>query len=760
MDLGDTLKDLHKDIQEALSKTTPPPSGAEFNAIITELRKSETISFAESIKAWKLWRIAMGDWLSNEAKKAEDAFEVANESGIANQEFSDFARRVDKFREFIVRSSGKESDIYTRNRRFIVRDLAKEGGVYLTPEQLLENSKGIFGEQEKVRDIFEGFVKNLEAGGARVAPVDVVNDLIKQFSGLNEEILKVLRSSELFNRMGHEIEQNWDFDKIREGAVRLREALQQYAKFNLSEAIDVEKLSNVQNTIKLLKQVENLYGTLNLQKTAQGPFDKYEAGLVKVPKFLPPVEQEALHLRNLQRVRERFARPEEEGGAAVGERFTYFLRISDQAGNAVKNLAVNFRKYGEAIDETGKRVGQFTEINKDLIDRIQIAGGTFRSALRRVVAWGAAATLVYGGVQKLKDSIGELADIEVGIARLRQVLNPLETDFDALTQSAVDFAKRYGTGVRDVIAGMQIFAQQGLKVAEVLDRTRASTLAANVTTLSAAEATEALTATLKVFGNDVTNADQALDAWTETEARHAITAADMANAIKKSASAAKNAGFTFDELNGIVAGIGAVTRQTGKEVGTAIRFIARRLSSEKGPIALAQVGIPTVTGTGELRRGFDVLQDLSKVWDDLTRAQKLNIAQSLGGTRQYNAVLVALDNWNEVLQAVEDSTNSKGSAERRNIEVMKTYQKQLEQTRAAATELKLELGKFVFPVFKAGLKALRTLFEVISAIPTPVKAAGVALTLFFGYASKGASIVETLSNIFSRGKSVISNFAD
>jgi len=63
-----------------------------------------------------------------------------------------------------------------------------------------------------------------------------------------------------------------------------------------------------------------------------------------------------------------------------------------------------------------------------------------------------------------------------------------------------------------------------------------------------------------------------------------------------------------------VAGIGSVTRQSGKEVGTAMRFIARRLFSEKGPKALGEIGIPTITATGENRRGFDILSDLSKQW--------------------------------------------------------------------------------------------------------------------------------------------------
>ena len=112
-----------------------------------------------------------------------------------------------------------------------------------------------------------------------------------------------------------------------------------------------------------------------------------------------------------------------------------------------------------------------------------------------------------------------------------------------------------------------------------------------------------------------------------------------------------------------------------------------------------------------------------------------------------------------MLNAIEDSTNSKGSAERRNVEIMKTYQKQLEQTKAAATELQMELGRFIFPVFKFGLRSLKTLFEFMSNIPAPVKAAGVALTLFFGYASKGVHVIDKLVELVGRGKGVISSFA-
>jgi TP901 family phage tail tape measure protein len=759
LDFDKALSGMHADIQEALPKGKKPPTGPEFLQLLETLREGDFIDFKESMDAWKLWRIATGDFLIAQAREAEQVFDIAKSRGVATREFASFQKRVEDVRSYIVKSLGKRSDIYTRDRRFLLPEQAKEAGVFATPRQLFEQAKLPFGEDEFTRGIYRDLLDKLESGTLK-APAEEIRKLVDQLADVDEKAKRVLESATLFERQGKDATEAWDFEKVAKRAQVLREALAQYAKFNLSDEFqtDVEKKFQVRSLLQYLKQIEQTYGKLDMDRLQSGPLGQYETGAVKIPRFLPPKQQEALNRRNIQKFRELMVRPEDQGGAAIGESFSYFSKVVDQAGNIVRNVRVDFKKYGEVLDENKNKVGKFSESHTDLIDKMHMAGGTFRSATRRVIMWGAAATLVYGGVQALKDSIGELAEIELGLAQLRMVMNPLTTDFGSLQKSAVDFAKTYGVAVKSVIAGMKIFAQQGLKQSEVVDRTRVSTLAANVSTLSAAEATEALTAAMKSYGSELGTADMALDAWSETEARHAVTAADMANAIKKSAAAAKNAGFTFNELNGIVAGIGSVTRQTGKEVGTAVRFIARRMFSEKGPNALADIGIPTVTGTGENRRGFDILSDLATKWDELTNAQKLNIAQSLGGTRQYNSLLVAMDNWNEVLDAIEDSTNSKGSAERRNLEVMKTYSKQLEQTKAAATELKMELGKFTFPIFKTGLKSLKLLFEFMSAIPTPVKAAGIALGLFFTYASKGLTIFDTLEGSLSKGISIVRNF--
>ena len=161
------------------------------------------------------------------------------------------------------------------------------------------------------------------------------------------------------------------------------------------------------------------------------------------------------------------------------------------------------------------------------------------------------------------------------------------------------------------------------------------------------------------------------------EARHAITSKDLAQALMKAGAVAKTSGISFDELNAIITGIGETSRQTGREIGTSLRFMFRRIQAEKGPKELSKMGIPVLGPTGELRRGMDVLGDLAAKWVELGTAQKLSIAQAIGGRRHYNSLIILMDHWDDALSALEHSINSKGAAERRNLIVMETYAKKL-----------------------------------------------------------------------------------
>ncbi|RLI59799.1 MAG: phage tail tape measure protein, partial [Candidatus Asgardarchaeum californiense] len=715
------MKEMNPEISDALSKIPESgPTGPEFSQLIDRLKETRSIKGDEVFKAWKLYKIATGDFYLKEMAKAQKEAEEFSKTGQYSKEqeaYSTFRKRLSQMQGYVKQNLGKPTDIYTEHRRYLQPGLAQGAGVYASPEEIIKSSTGPLGEDIGLMKTFTKLTGDLKGGKKMATPIDKAREALRSMGNLDKGMVDLLTDAEQLKRVGPEILEAWDFDKVVADISRLREALQLFSKANLTEDYNAPQQKNLALTIKLLSNVENQFSSITKRsKDFSGEWG--DMGLLPVPKFETPKIQTAMHERNIQRVRKYFERPEDDGGPKVGERFTYTRKVMDDLGNVVTNTAIDFKKQGDAVDKLGTKYGVFSEKQRDLIEFGQGYNRTMRSAVGRAARWGAASAVVYGGFKKLTDAVKLMGDVETSMAGIRMVMNTSTTDFGKMEKSAVDMAKSYGVPVQEILSGMRVFAQQGLEQGDVLDRTRTATLASNVTTLSAKDATEALTAATKVYGKEGQSTVRFLDSWSEVESRHAITAGDMADAIKKSASAAKNAGFTFDQLNGIIAAIGSTTRQSGKEVGTSMRFIFRRLTSEKAPKELANIGIPVVTGTGELRKGFDVLDDLSKKWDVLTQAQKMNIAQAIGGTRQYNSLLVLMDNWSEALGAIEHSTDSKGSAERRNMEIMKTYQKQLEQVKQTAAETSIQFGKIFLPVAKVGLKGIKGFLEVINSIPS------------------------------------------
>jgi len=753
---GTDFTSLHGDIQSAINRV--PTEGKDmmgFADLITKLKESDEISFAEVTKAWKAYRVVIGDYYVKMMDKAKEDFEGETDLRSKTSKYGTFERQVTVFQDYVRDSLGKKTDIYTEDKRYITPDLARGAGVYMTPPQLARKASKPLGEDKHLIDMFKRLV-DVEPGAYPI-PKDAVRTMLTDLTGMDTELTGLLSDPEKVAKIGPDIEGAFDLSKVRDGLARIKQSLNKYMAGPRDER-DAGQDEYLSKVLKRVTALENLYGNVDIGTATSNKFSPGKSGIIPVSPDLLPDEQRVWHNRNLEKEKMRFATPESEGGPKKGTVAPYEYKIFGDNKRVIENKKYYFEKIGDVFNSSGKEAGVFTKHMDDLNLAMSRGHRSFGVAIERVVKWGAAATIVYGGINTLKEAIGHISEVEYAMAQLKMVMNPLQTDFLKLQDSAIGFAKRYGVEVGGVLESMKVFAQQGLGETEVLDRTETATMASNITDLNSTDATEALTAAMKVFRTEGQSSMEFLDAWSNVESKAAIKAGDLADAMKKAASAGKNAGFSFDQLNGIVAAVGSVTRQTGKEVGTSLRFIFRRLTTDKGPDALRGQGINVLGDKGELRSGFDILGDLAGKWDGLTRAQKLSMAQAIGGTRQYNQLLVLMDNWDDVLKNVANSMDSKGSSERKNLILMETYAKQVAKTKASFSELKLEIGSLILPTFKAGLTGIRGLVEVINSIPTPIKAAGAALTLLFGYITSGQGVIDNMVSLMDRGRVAAASF--
>lgn len=704
------------------------------------------------IPVWKQYRNAINKFFINRLDVIQEQIVKAEEAGATGAVatlHSKYKVALKRWKKYIETALPKKTDIYTTSKKeFISPDIARAVGLYKTPEQL----EGLQRQElpEYLAPVFSRIVEDLDLTNidSMRSSIDKVRGAFEELSQVDPEFRRIARDADLFRRKGTEVVDAWDVKPLIKDITVLRSALEAYNSFRIegafmeSEGYTEAMRKNVEMTIAMFKRMEN-----ELYKS-QGSIME----LMSVPKELGYEQQVEIHKRNLAKIKQYFSKTAKEGGAAVGQAFNYKERIVDPTGQIIKNVIHQFKKVRDAEDK-----GIFKIKTEDMIKSWQGRKG-LSQAFRRVALWGTASTVVWKSVAAFKSMVDTITQVEIKMADLRQVMNPLTTDFSVMQASAVKFAEDYGQSVDKILAGMRIFAQQGLAQADVLDRTRTAAIAANVTTLNATDATEALTAAMRVYGREGEDSVRFLDAWSQVEARHAITSGNLANALKKAGAAAKTAGFTFDEFNAVVTGIGETTRQTGKEIGTSMRFIARRIFAKKGTEALSAFGIPTTTETGEIRKGFDIFSELADRWNTLTNAQKLNIAIALGGRRHYNSIIVMMENWKDVISTLTDSINSKGAAERRNAIVMETYGKKIEQLKVAMTDLQLEFGKVALPFAKSTVDALRFLVKTIADVPTSVKVAFTAFAGFFTLLAKGQGVFDTFSKGFSNMGSGINDF--
>lgn len=166
-------------------------------------------------------------------------------------------------------------------------------------------------------------------------------------------------------------------------------------------------------------------------------------------------------------------------------------------------------------------------------------------------------------------------------------------------------------------------------------------------------------------------------------AQAAVSAGGIATALQKSATSAKLAGMSMDELIGSVSVIGEVTQQSMDTVGNAMKSILARYGNVKAGVftqmglndegmtsenindiekVLSKLGIRLRSTGTDMRSITDVLDELNEKWITFDDVTKNAIATAFGGTRMRENFLVLMENWERVQELSQESEMSEGTA--------------------------------------------------------------------------------------------------
>ena len=325
------------------------------------------------------------------------------------------------------------------------------------------------------------------------------------------------------------------------------------------------------------------------------------------------------------------------------------------------------------------------------------------AADRRLATYGRIAKVAATAfvIKETKEALSTMKDVDQELANIQKVTDETDAVIKKLGETAYDTASKYGVTATEYLTAAAEFAKAGYSnyadLSELAVKTR---LVGDVSADTAAKFLLSADAAYKMGGN-VDKLSTVLDRANVIENNYATSIYKLAEGLPIVASTASMANMSIDELMAGIGTITAVTQETGRKAGTALRALILNIEGAIGTVidedmtitqesvnsmtdALKKYGNEAVKAaqkTGQLVDPMEAIKSLAEAYKrgDLTDQGLFDILSSLGGklrTNQLTALVKNFDMFSEMLDKVKDSA---GSADKEIETMLKTWNAKLEQ---------------------------------------------------------------------------------
>ena len=264
---------------------------------------------------------------------------------------------------------------------------------------------------------------------------------------------------------------------------------------------------------------------------------------------------------------------------------------------------------------------------------------------------------LFGSLQQIRAGTEYIKDLNKEMTNIRVVTGQSREEIDALAVSFNQTAKEMGATTLEVAQGSLEWFRQGKTAEEANELIRASLVASKLANMESAQATEYLTSILNGFKLEAEDATWVLDKLIAVDNDSATSMAELAEALKRSANSAQQAGVDFDTLTAYIATVSSVTRKSAGSIGESFKTLFARLQNLK----------------------LNQLDEMGKSASDVEKDLR-TFATAIAGVRQRENFLVLMENFNDVLRYQAIQADSAGQA-------MERYDIYLQSVEAHANQL-------------------------------------------------------------------------
>ena len=497
------------------------------------------------------------------------------------------------------------------------------------------------------------------------------------------------------------------FDVDKSGLDQLKTSL-----YSLQKLKSADLTVNTENAIQQLEKVETIAGKVS---NALANSFNTQLGTYNIQQFRQELEKSQLTLAQIQKA-----------FSTVGAKGT-----------------LAFRQLTSVLTENQLKLKETHNILQSM-----------SQTLMNTVKWSIASTAVNSLTSSIQKAWSFTKQLDTSLNNIMVVTGKSSEEMEAFAVRANKAAKALGASTKSYADASLIYYQQGLSDTDVAARTDVTMKVANVTGQNASAVSEQLTAVWNGYKVSSAEAELYIDKLSAVAATTAADLEELSTGMSKVASAANIMGVDIDQLNAQLATIVSVTREAPESIGTALKTVYARMSDIKAGLdeettldeyteQMAQMGINVLDAQNNLRDMGEVVEEIGKNWDNLSRSQQVSLAQTIAGTRQYSRMMALFDNWGMYEKAKSTSASSAGTLDEQNEVKLESLEAKMQQL--ATTAEKLYLSLFDSDSFKTLIDGASKLLDVVNLIVNAMGGGGTVLLTIVGIMLRAKSIGTTMS---------------
>lgn len=320
--------------------------------------------------------------------------------------------------------------------------------------------------------------------------------------------------------------------------------------------------------------------------------------------------------------------------------------------------------------------------------------------MKNTMRWQLTSSVLHGFVGSLEQAYGYSKNLDRSLNEIRIVSEKSAEDMARFAEQANKAAKALSTTTTNYTDASLIYYQQGLTDQEVLDRTETTIKMANVAGTTAETASQQLTAIWNNFYDGSQSLEHYADVMVKLGAATASSSDEISEGIQKFAAVANTVGLSYEYAASALATVTAQTRESASIVGTAFRTLFSRIQGltqgetlddgttlNKYSQALATVGVQIKDTDGELKGMDEILDNLGSKWNTLAQDQKIALAETVAGVRQWTQLIALMDHWDFFKENLAMAQDADGALEQQAEIYAESWEAARDRTKAAAEDI-------------------------------------------------------------------------